>query len=456
MRARALLGPLALAATASLLIAGCGGVTARSSDDKPVGKHLTIYSSLPLAGQPTASQSASSSGAPYAKAEAEAARSQTARTTRAEAEAALEGERLALAEAHGRVGRFRVSLVSLSDAGRAGEWGQSQTASNATRAAHDPTTIAYIGDWSSAASAISLPLTNAADILQVSPMSPYVGLTSSFFAGQDDPERFYPSGSHSFVRVLPGDVVEGAAEAQLATELGVRRLYVINDGEPFDVSLAEIVAADAKRAGIEVVGETTVETGSANAETNFAAQIAPIAREGAEAVFFSGNPSAGTAALFEQLHVSTSGVTLLGSSQLAVPSFAKAIGAGAAASTYLASPVLPDARYGLEGRRVLAALRARYGAAPSPYALSGYEAMSLVLAAVQAAGARGDDREAVRDAALRLKRLDTVFGSYTVLGSGETTLSSYAIDRIVQGSPVFWRKLTLNPARGALASEHVP
>ncbi|MHB1807941.1 MAG: branched-chain amino acid ABC transporter substrate-binding protein [Solirubrobacteraceae bacterium] len=453
MPGRALLGPLVLAATASLALAGCGAArTAR--DSRPVGERLTIYSSLPLAGAKPEPLIDAGAGQPYPKAEAEAARARSAQITEQNAEAALAGERLALEQAAGRGGRFRVNLVSLSDAGRAGEWSQGATAANATRAVRDKTTIAYIGDWDSAASAISLPLTNPAGILQVSPMSPYVGLTSSFYAGQDDPERFYPAGKRSFVRVMPGDVVEGAAEARLASQLGVRRIYVVNDGEPFDLSLAGIVAGDARRQGLQVVGESTVETGHASAETNFQAQIAPILESGAEAVFFSGQPSAGAAALWEQLHAAAGELTLLGSSQLAEQSFAKAIGAGAASSSYLATPVLPDTSYSAAARRVLAELKGPHGAPASPYALCGYEAMSLVLAAIRAAGSHGDDREAVVKAALQMRREGSVLGSYSVLGSGETTLSSYGVDRIEAGQLVFWRKLT--PALGTAAGEHLP
>ena len=39
---------------------------------------------------------------------------------------------------------------------------------------------------------------NGAGILQVSPSSPYVGLTSSLEAGQDEPGRFYPTGHRTF------------------------------------------------------------------------------------------------------------------------------------------------------------------------------------------------------------------------------------------------------------------
>ncbi len=33
----------------------------------------------------------------------------------------------------------------------------------------------------------------------------------------------------------------------------------------------------------------------------------------------------------------------------------------------------------------------------------------------------------------------SVLGVYSMQPSGETTLSSYAIDRVVKGAPVFWQ-----------------
>ena len=70
---------------------------------------------------------------------------------------------------------------------------------------------------------MSLPLTNAAGILQVSPASPYIGLTSSFDASQDEPERFYLTGKRTFGRIAPGDTVQAAAQVALLRRLGVQQ-----------------------------------------------------------------------------------------------------------------------------------------------------------------------------------------------------------------------------------------
>ncbi len=175
-----------------------------------MGNQLTIYSSLPLQG-PSAGIS----------------------------EEIVGGEKLALAGAGGRIGPFKVSYVSLDDSNATtGEWSPGVTATNAKMAAQDTSTIAYLGDYNSGASAVSLPLINAAGILQVSPASPYVGLTSSLDAGQDEPERFYPAGRRTFGRLQPGDPAQAQAQVALMRSLGVKRLYVLNDQGPFEVPLA--------------------------------------------------------------------------------------------------------------------------------------------------------------------------------------------------------------------------
>ena len=136
-RATAVLGLAALGAVACAA-AGCGGVGV-SGAASIVGNQLTIYSSMPLQG--------SSAGA---------------------GEQVVNGEKLALAQTGGRVGPFKISFVSLDDAKpTTGQWDPGVTATNAKQAAQDTSTIAYIGDYNSAATAVSLPLTNAAGILQV-------------------------------------------------------------------------------------------------------------------------------------------------------------------------------------------------------------------------------------------------------------------------------------------------
>jgi branched-chain amino acid transport system substrate-binding protein len=99
---------------------------------------------------------------------------------------------------------------------------------------------------------------------------------------------------------------------------------------------------------------------------------------------------------------------------------------------------------------VLSEYRRQLGESAGPYALYGYEAMSAVLAAIRAAGAHGDDRQAVIDRLLSMHDRRSVLGIYSMQPNGEASLSSYAIDRIANGRPLFWRAFdTAAAASGA-------
>ena len=397
----------ALAATASVL-AGCGGVGV-SGASEATGNQLAVYSSLPLQG-PAAASSAE----------------------------IVDGERLALSQAGGHVGKFKVGYVSLDDANpQSGKLDPEATSTNAKTAAQDTSTIAYLGELGSAATAVSLPLINAAGILQVSPSSPYVGLTSSRDAGQDEPERFYPSGKRSFGRLQPGDSSQADAQLQLMQALGVRKLYVLDDQDPFAVPLAEIVSAEARHAGISLVAHDSILT-TAPTPAAYAGEAEKIARSKPDAVFFAGGVQTGTAALWRALHRADPKLLLLGTSALEEPAFTGAI-AAADSQTYLTTSILPLADYPPPAARMLADYRRQFGGRPGPYALYGYEAMSVVLDAIRRAAERGNDRETVIDRFFQTKDRHSVLGTYSVLASGETTLSRYGVDRVSDGRAVFYR-----------------
>ncbi len=398
---------LVVVAAAMASASGCGSVSGAVNSQ---GNQLTVYSSLPLQG-PSGAISAQIVG----------------------------GEKLALHESGGHIGPFRISYDSMDDSNpTSGQWDPGVTASNAKTAANDPSTIAYLGDYNSAATAISLPLINAADILQVSPASPYTGLTSSAYAGQDEPERFYPTGRRSFARLQPGDPAQARAQVRLMRELGVGRVYVLDDQDPFELPLAQMVATDAEHAGIAVAAHDSLDT---TATTSFAGEVAKVLASGARAVFFAGGTTPATISLWQQLHSADPRLWLLGPSTMVNATFTAAIGAETASRTLLTTPILPVSHYPAAAQRVLAAYRRQFHEQPEAYVLFGYEAMSVTLRAIARAGERGNNRQAVIDALFAAGLHNSVIGRYAIEPSGETTLSDYGVDRIAHGAPVFWREL---------------
>jgi branched-chain amino acid transport system substrate-binding protein len=397
----------ALLAALALVACGCGGVGVSGASD--LGNLLTVYSSLPLQG--------ASAGV---------------------SQQIVNGEKLALYEAGGHVGPYRVSYYSLDDANpQTGQWDPGITAADAKTAAQDTSTIAYLGDYNSPATAISLPLINAAGILQIAPASPYVGLTSSLDAGQDEPERFYPTGRRSFGRLQPADPIQAAAQVKLMGALGVKRLYVIDDQDPFQIPLAQILGADATSAGIQVLAHDSIAT---TAGSEFSGEVHKVAGSGAQAVFFSGGTSAGVVSLWQQLHAADPHLLLLGPNTMLNASFATRIGS-AGASTYITTPILPAAAYPASAQRLFADYRVRFHEPATPEALYGYEAMSVVLDAIRRAGSHGNDKQAVIDQFFHTRDRDSVLGRYSIQPSGDTTLTRYAAERIAGGQLVFWREI---------------
>jgi branched-chain amino acid transport system substrate-binding protein len=390
----------------ALLLAGCGGLT--SIAVVPGGTQLTVYSSLPLHG----------SGA--------------------EASAQIvNGERLALSQAGGHVGPFKVSFSSVDDSNPAsGQWSSGNTATNAATAAHDVSTIAYIGDYDSAASAVSLPLINGAGILQLSPASPYVGLTDTADAGQDEPYRFYPTGMRTFGRIAPDDYVQGAAIVAFMRAQGTRRLYVVGDQDPFESSLSEIVASDARAARIRVIATDTIDTDTGT----FTAEAHRIALSGADAMFYGGGATKATATLWQEVYAVAPGLRLYGSSAANVASFTAGLGQ-AANNLFLGSPTLPKSLYGGDAQRFFRNYQLAFGQPATAEALYGYAAMQLVLEAIRRAGPHGNSRAAVVHAFFAMGPQDGVLGRLAISHAGDSSLADYAIDRIVGGLPVFDRVL---------------
>ncbi|HEX8073648.1 MAG TPA: hypothetical protein VF545_01570, partial [Thermoleophilaceae bacterium] len=115
-----------------------------------------------------------------------------------------------------------------------------------------------------------------------------------------------------------------------------------------------------------------------------------------------------------------------GSSALAA---AAPSGAAAGRPVNVLRPAAAAAAYGSRGRRVLARLRSRRGAALAVEALYGYEAMRLTLDAIGRAGGDPGDRRAVTREALRPRLRRSPLGDYRVLAGGDVATVRFAAYR---------------------------
>ena len=158
------LGRLALLAL--LALAGCGEGEGIVRGGTIIGETLTVYSVLPQPAQ-------------------------------GEARDVVDGQRLALQQAGGRAGVFKVNFTSLDATGGAtGDELPGEVASAVRQAIADAQIVAVIGDLAPETAEVSVPLLNSAGILHVSP-----GMTDTRFTEGKGSERYYPAGERTFFRI---------------------------------------------------------------------------------------------------------------------------------------------------------------------------------------------------------------------------------------------------------------
>jgi branched-chain amino acid transport system substrate-binding protein len=404
-RRRAIAAAAALAAAAGL--AACGG--AATTDENTVsGDVLRIYSSQPLRGR-LADQ----------------------------AQAIVRGQRLALEEARGRVGRWRISYVALNDADpRTGDWEPGLVAANARRAAQDERTIAYLGEMDTGASAVAIPTLNETGVLALSPTDTVTGFTRARGGAPGEPDKYYPTDDRSFARLVPPDAVQAQALLALMQDVRVRRVFVVDDGTQYGHGLALSLVRGARARGIAVVEAKDVDPERVDPR----ALAAEVAEERPDAFLYSGSFAARTPAVFRAVAVALPRARLFGPGALAADAFARHLGP-AAARTLLTAPWLELGAYPRAAREVARRYRRRWGSPPPPQALYGYEAMSAVLAAIRAAGEDGNDRDEVVDALLRTRNRASILGRYSIDGNGDVSIRVYGAYRVRGGRLEFVRVL---------------
>jgi branched-chain amino acid transport system substrate-binding protein len=412
LRVRHMAASGCLLAALSFGVAACGGDDnndsgggGSSTSASSGSTNLTIYSSLPLQGD-----------------------------SRPQSVSVVDGEKLALEKAGGKVGNYTITYKSLDDAtAAAGKWEPGATSGDARKAAQDKSTIAYLGEFNSGASAISLPILNEAGILQVSPSNTAVGLTRSQGADKGEPDKYYPSGKRTYGRVVPADHIQAAAQVTYQKDNGCKKLFVLNDKEVYGKGISDQVVPLAKAQGITVLGNQGIDPKAAN----YRALAGTIKGAGADCIFFGGITQNNAVQLWKDLNAALPNAKLFGPDGVAESAFSTKIGSKAEKQTFITNPTLDPKLYPQSGQDFFKEYKAKYGADPEPYAIYGYEAMSVVLQAIKDAGDKGGDRQAVIDAFYKIKNRESVLGKYSIDENGDTTLSDYGGNRIEGGKLTF-------------------
>lgn len=368
-------------ALAACLICGLGaaisGCAAAPSSVSVSGTKLTIYASAP----------ATASGD-------------------SRAQDVIAAERLAFQQASKTIGSFTVRFAVLNGA---------KPSDNARSAIEDSTAIAYLGEVIPGQSAASLGILNYSDVLTVSPTDTAQELTQATPAVPGSPNNYYQQLSQygrTFARLAPTTALEAKALLNQAQVLGVSRVFVASDGEPYGAALARALRTDATGGVSVVVGPPTKSAFSGSSSG---------------AIVYAGIDPLAAARLFNGVILASPTAKLLAPSALDTQSLVANLPPTAARSLYVSAPGLMPSQL---PPGFTSAFRAATGHTPSPEAIFGYEAMQAVLAVLREAGTKANDRATVVKDFFAIRNRQSALGTYSIDANGDTSIAPFVISRV--------------------------
>ena len=418
---------LALSVAAlALLAAGCGGSDSSSSG-------TTDTSGGSSSGSVTALPSSSCTAIEF-KGEGEpdvliasdlplqgSSRTQTIQIT--------EAIRVLLEDANYKAGDLNIGYQSCDDStAQAGKWDSGKCSTNAQAYAGNDKVVAVIGTFNSGCAGIIIPVLNQAPgggLAMVSPANTYVCLTEGG-PGCDatEPDKYYPSGSRNYARVVPHDAYQGAAMAEFAKEQGVTSIYVLNDKEAYGLGVATNFKNAAEHVGIKIAGFAAWDGKAASYE----ALMRKIGTTGADAIFLGGLIDENGAQLIKDK------VSVLGKNDGKVKLFApdgfttqQTIDEAGASSAgmFLSVAGVPIDQFAGTGKTFADAFKAKIGGKPvDPYAIYGAQAAQVVLDAI---GRSDGTRASVIEQVFATDVKDGYIGSFTINAGGDPSDAAGAV-----------------------------
>jgi branched-chain amino acid transport system substrate-binding protein len=419
LRVRWLVTAICIAAlTVGVSACGSSSKSSGGATSKISGTSLTVYSSLPEQG---------ASGG--------------------QAKAIENGAKIAVANRGGKVGKYTITYKPLDDSlASTGAADEGKGAQNARTAVQDKSAIGYVGEYNSGISKVTIPILNKAGITQISPANTYVGLTSDAPGHEPgEPDKYYPTGKRTYARVVPKDTVQAAAMVTAAKQDGCKTIHVFNSKTTYSAGLARNIGLAApKVGGLTIEGNDAFDPKAANYRS-LAAGVK------ADCAFQTGEIEQNGVQLMKDVAAADKGVKLYGADGICLNASAdptKGVPASLASQFKCTIATLDPKTFGPEGKKFFADFKAKYNEpSPDPYAIYGYEAMSLLLDAVKTASASGDlTRQKVTDAVFSTKDRNSVLGKYSIDQNGDTTLTDYGLYKIVGKTLTFERVIKSNPS----------
>ena len=328
-----------------------------------------------------------------------------------------------------------------------------QGAANITALASDSTVMGVVGPFNSSVALAEIPVASTNHLALISPSNTNPCLTAVVAVCSDptiniNTASLYP-GAHTYFRVIASDVQQGEIDANIAAKvLNATKVYLIDDQEAYGRGLALLFKKYYTADGGTIVGQTSLP----GSTTTFSTQISLAKSEGAQAIFFGGTTGNGCGLVRRDMGSAGFNVPLLGGDGCQDTKFISDANSGAktteAEGSYATSA--PDVTKLASSAQFFSQYASAYSskAAPyndgtkEPYTAYGYDAMNILLKAIQATltangGQPLASPQAFRDAVvaqLRTTSYDGALGHTTFDANGDTTNTGFTLYKVTSGS----------------------
>jgi branched-chain amino acid transport system substrate-binding protein len=352
---------------------------------------------------------------------------------------------------------YKLAYEDLDDAtASAGDWTIEQEIANANYARRDPDVMAYIGTYNSGAAKVSMPITNRANLLMISPANTAESLTKPGTGERHEPECYRPTGKLNYVRVVPTDDLQSLLTVYFIARspsaspagLGAKRIYILDDNQLYGKGLADAVEKNCKDPklgfNIEVLGRTSIDPKAPTYET----LMTKIKGQRPDVIYFGGTTQSNAGQLIQDMKNAGLGVPMVGPDGTCENAIIKAAGADTFVEVpfYATFPGLtPDGLIQEGGRgkkyvegyadlyadwEVRDGVRVKVPKPPSEaYAVYGYEVGVVLLDVFKRAGRK--DREAIRQAAFDVEAYHGATGRFRFdPTTGDTTNQFMTVNRV--------------------------
>jgi branched-chain amino acid transport system substrate-binding protein len=346
----------------------------------------------------------------------------------------------ALRERGFRAGRFVVGYQACNNATVSNFLAFHRCATNTRAYAADSSVIGVIGPFNSGCATAEIAIANSAPggpLAMISASTTGVGLTHRGpGAHPGEPDKYYPTHVRNYVRIVAADDVQAAADAVLARQMGLRRIFVSDDApDPYGTGIAGAFTLAARRLGVGVSGTATWP----NNARGIPAFVRKVARSHPDSVFLGGAEHAGVGPLVRALRAAMPNVQFLAPDGFAFfPDTAVVLGSAAEGMTVSQPQIIPSLLRG-PGKEFVARFGKQIGGSFYPSTAYAAQAVDVMLDAI--AHSDGTRRSVTR--ALFASRVrDGIIGSFAVTPTGDTTAGAVTIIRVEHGKPVPVRVIT--------------